>query len=106
MHIQLTHFRAVSVYLGQSILRLTLTLARDHLLVNGYAVMLYKLTVTTTCSFMVNGPVLKVQRTPKVLKTLIGTTRAQRHPIGYTALWSWLAILIYFYCSWFLQLYN
>lgn len=40
----------------------------------------------TVCSLMLNGPVLNVQRTPKVLKTFFGTTLAQRHPIGYTSL--------------------
>jgi hypothetical protein len=44
------------------------------------------ITVTTTCSLIVKGPLLNDHDIPKVLNTLVGTTLAQRQPIGYTIL--------------------
>jgi hypothetical protein len=44
------------------------------------------LTVMTVCSLILNGPVLKVQVSPNVLNTFIGTILVQRQPTGYTNL--------------------
>ncbi len=42
----------------------------------------FDISVITTCSLIVKFPVFKVQRMPKVLKTRVGMTLAQRQPTG------------------------
>lgn len=86
MHMKQTRFQAISFmsrirrFLDSLRHQLEVSLAKNHAISQG------KLTVITTCSLRVKGPVLSVQRTPKLLKTFIGIMRAQKHPIGYTAL--------------------